>query len=78
MSNPTVHEIIIDWLKNHGYDGLYAEDVDCGCELSDLIPCGFIQRDCRAGYKVMCSADCDHGQTPKLGTDWHVQAEKEV
>jgi len=48
--NPTVKEIVKDWLKSHNYDGLWCED--CGCELTDLIPCqGDGIEMCRAGYK---------------------------
>ena len=34
----TVKEIVIDWLKEHGYHGLCPED--CGCGIDDLMPCG--------------------------------------
>lgn len=47
----TCKEIITEYLKENGYDGLY--DDHCCCELDDLMPCGepelFI--DCKAGYK---------------------------
>jgi len=48
----TVKEIIFDWLKNHGYDGLYEEKGCCGCCLADFMPCdedgGIL--DCEPGY----------------------------
>ncbi len=47
--NPTVEEIVKQWLEANGYGGLYDEE--CGCSLDDLMPCGgeFAYR-CRAGY----------------------------
>lgn len=34
-----VQEIVAVWLKDNGYDGLFSEDYECGCEISDLMPC---------------------------------------
>jgi hypothetical protein len=38
----TIREIVADWLKSHGYDGLYCGEVgdECGCHLDDFAPCG--------------------------------------
>lgn len=33
----TVKQILIDWLKDHGCDGLCAKD--CGCDIDDLFLC---------------------------------------
>ena len=60
----TVKEIVRDYLIRHKYDGLYCEDYvfcvdNCGCELSDLFPCGEIYEYCKPGYKAMC--DCGDG-----------------
>jgi len=51
MTNPTVENILRDWLKQHGYDGLCDLDAECGCSLDNFIPCGEVQMDCEAGYK---------------------------
>lgn len=48
----TAKQIITKWLTDNGYDGLC--NTDCGCELSDLIPCGTCFDDCVPGYKVPC------------------------
>jgi len=48
--------IVISWLTLHGYDGLY-NDGECGCDVSDLMPCGEPNSDCMAGYKVDCPKD---------------------
>jgi len=50
----TVIEIIEKYLKENGYDGLYNERYECGCEIGDLAPCGEIGTDCKAGYKRPC------------------------
>ena len=68
----TLREITVDWLETHGYDGLYSEDGDCACQLSDLMPCGEPGVGCSAGYKAPCGDDC------YLGGDceFHIQSEK--
>jgi hypothetical protein len=47
-----VREIVAQWLREHGYDGLYwcSGDEGCGCRLQDFIPCGEILEDCCPGY----------------------------
>ncbi|MGY5852438.1 MAG: hypothetical protein RTU92_02600 [Candidatus Thorarchaeota archaeon] len=58
-SSLNVGEIVAEYLKKNGFDGLVEEDGECGCELDDLFPC---QNEgalfCQAGYKV----DCDCGE----------------
>jgi len=45
LSTPNTEE----WLRVHGYDGLYADD--CGCLIDDLAPCGEGTGSCCPGYK---------------------------
>ena len=47
----TVKEIVEQWLKKNGYDGLYLDD-ECGCifEYDDFMPCDEPRPDCSAGY----------------------------
>lgn len=59
MTSLTVREILVSYLRLHGYDGLY-HDGDCGCEISDLLPCCVSYDDCRPGYK---------SQAPE-GSEW--------
>jgi len=48
-----VTEIVKDWLKSHGYDGLYTDE--CGCRIEDLAPCGGEgMYECRAGVYKPC------------------------
>ena len=55
-------DIIEEYLKKNGYDGLYVEG-ECACLVDDLCPCGEMSSNCAAGYRTPC--DCgDH--------DYHV------
>lgn len=55
-----VIEIIKDWLKQHGYDGLRADDAECGCKVDCLMPCNSPCNSCEAGYKGPDpSGECD-------------------
>lgn len=47
-----VKDILTAWLIKYEYDGLCCED--CGCELSDLFPCGEDFSGCEPGYKRPC------------------------
>ena len=62
-------DIIREHLESQGFDGLYNDyDCYCGCLIDELAPCGFIEDDCKPGYRVEC--DCgDH--------DFHIQSGKE-
>lgn len=50
----SVMEIVADYLKNNGYDGLYNSDAECGCDLDELMPCEGSPDSCQPGYKVGC------------------------
>ena len=54
----TVREIVAQWLRDHGYDGLY-HDGDCGCLLDDLMPCCDSCDNCEPGYKQPGDGDAD-------------------
>jgi hypothetical protein len=53
-------EILKGWLIEHGYDGLCFPEMECGCFLCDLIPCGSDPSKCVPGYKHM-NEDGDWG-----------------
>lgn len=48
-----VKEIVAQYLKACGLDGLYNE-VGCGCDLSDLMPCDSPCDRCEPAYKTYC------------------------
>jgi hypothetical protein len=47
-----VKQVVADWLRDNGYDGLYHES-DCGCELSNLAPCESCCLECTPGHKII-------------------------
>jgi len=47
-----VEQIVKQWLKDNGYDGLCEPIISCGCRSDDLFPCdssGIVN--CLPGYK---------------------------
>ncbi len=65
-----VREILIEWLKEHGYSGLWNED-ECGCHIDDFIICnGDGIEDCQPGYKVSTNPE-----TSDSGFNWKIVSE---
>lgn len=64
----TVREILNEYLKKHGYDGLSGRE--CGCRLDDLMPCYEPSPDCEPGYLIECE-EC--GETD--GPNWCVSSD---
>ena len=52
----TVKEIVVDYLKTNGSDGLVNTSIGCTCEISNLIPCEESCAECKAVYMV--PSDC--------------------
>jgi len=48
-----VDNIVRDWLKLNGFDGLCHGETECGCYLDDFIICGGCFSECRPAYKFM-------------------------
>jgi len=46
-------DIIVDWLKEHDFDGLCFPEYDCGCFINGLIPCDSNPCFCEPGKKRM-------------------------
>lgn len=69
-----VREIIEKYLKDNGFEGLTGEY--CGCELSDLMPCGGTNFPdlCQPGYKIPCpgKGKCELGGC----CEFHISTEK--
>jgi hypothetical protein len=58
----TVKEIIVKYLKENGFDGLYSDN--CGCLVNDLMPCSDYGIDlCEAGVKKDCH-NCENIKEP--------------
>lgn len=78
-----VKEIVIDWLKTHGYTGLANTSIECGCGLDDLMPCGddCIDAECEAGYRWKCEGcpvtvdDQNDGCGENMGCTWDIKQE---
>jgi hypothetical protein len=71
----SAREIITEWLKAHGYDGLFS-DGECACDTSDLIPCDGSCAECQPGYKSQCSPNSEDMCEACGNGGWHIQAEK--
>jgi len=52
--SPDVSQILTRWLTDNKYDGLFNADLECGCEVGDMAPCGEPGLGCLAGYKLQC------------------------
>ena len=61
-----VEQIVNDWLKTNGYDGLYSEGV-CSCVVGELEPCGEMRGSCESGYKQPCT--CGEGCDFDIGPE---------
>jgi hypothetical protein len=64
-----VREILVGWLKEHGYDGIFSPDGGCSCSVDDMPLCDLAMDGCRPGYKVKCRCG--------VGCDFDIAAEKE-
>jgi hypothetical protein len=66
----TAAEILSDWLRAHGCDGLCTED--CGCGVDDMMPCGSYPGHCVPAKKISCDRDtCDDCGVTCYGQDDH-------
>ena len=53
----TVKDIVIMYLKDRGYTGLFNE-YGCGCGIDDLFCCDCVGvENCEVGYREPCSAE---------------------
>lgn len=50
-----VKNIIINYLKDNGYDGLVQTDDGCGCGIDEPFLCDNICEDCEPAYFRICS-----------------------
>ena len=54
-----IKEMVIDWLKSHGYEGLCNQEIICGCGLDDFMPCDGIDMECEPAMKKIATEDDD-------------------
>ena len=66
-------EILKAWLKENNYDGLVYPELECGCMLSDFIPCTDPGENCEAGINRpdLCPHDSSF-QVESGGEYWMV------
>ena len=61
MKEISCYEIVLNYLKENGYDGLYDPEYPCGCSIhNDFMPCdseSFNRMECLAGYKRPMTKD---------------------
>jgi hypothetical protein len=67
-----VIEIVKAHLVAGGFDGLVQTDAECGCELSDLVPCCGDFGACEPAYRGVQPADS------LLDGDWAMYRTKEA
>lgn len=53
MKQESIGEIFLaqihDYLEKHEFEGLYNDDLICGCGIDDLAPCGNLPLNCISG-----------------------------
>ena len=55
-----VKEILTNYLKENGFDGLFNVYAECGCKTDDLAPCDCMNiNDCESGYLKSATVDCE-------------------
>ena len=66
----TVRTIVESYLRDNGFDGLCYHEIECGCGMDDLAPCGGVLENCRPAYQiplpdggVWFTSDFDHKPT---------------
>ena len=48
----SVVDIVRQYLMLNDYDGLCEPEMECGCGLDDLAPCGDLKADCKSAYRI--------------------------
>jgi hypothetical protein len=63
-----VHEILEQAIREAGGQGLCNPELDCACNIGDLVPCESDPSFCQIGFSVRCS---------KCGQVWYYATRKE-
>lgn len=74
-----VIDIVYQYLKGGGYDGLVSPDAWCGCELCDLRPCDQDISECKPAYKHYTHGALGIGEEWVMSTDknWNTENNSE-
>lgn len=64
-----VLEIVKQYLKKNGFDGLFNVNGECACSIESLAPCDGYMAECEPGYLV---EGCTCGQ----GCEYHIVRDK--
>ena len=65
-----VRAIVKKYLEDNDFDGLYNSSIECGCVISDLMPCEYdCISDCVPGVRVPCVPE----ECPVGGCDFHIR-----
>jgi hypothetical protein len=79
----TVKDILTEYLKEHGYDGLCNLDLECGCGVKDLFMCQCPTDECEPAYRWVCDYEninnCDYFDPSNLygGDCWCMKTDKQ-
>jgi len=65
-----VKDIVLKYLKDNNYDGLFNSFGECGCTVEDLSPCDALNEVCEPGYKEKYDCKEDYH-------NYHIVPEKE-
>lgn len=55
-------DIMKQWIKDNGYDGLFNTEIPCACDLGDFMPCEEPSVNCEPGYRgkdLTCDCESD-------------------
>ncbi len=69
-----VKGIVVAYLKENGFDGLFVCS-ECACLLDDLVPCCGSMADCQPGYKRAPRPNEEH--LVSGGENWVVSSDRD-
>lgn len=69
-----IPEILKEMLILNGFDGLSNGEIQCGCGVNDLAPCGSYMGDCYPAKKFICDREnCENGECDgETGCDCYI------
>jgi len=64
-------QIILEYMKENGYTGLYNREGECACTESELMCCGESFAECEPGYTSYC-CKCDEEKRNNCEYLWDI------